>query len=192
MEKNIGLLIAAIGAGSAILGSLILQLFSWLMRRSEYREKHFEGFLDYRIKAHSNIVKTVYEIAENMLDMLYIQVGGVVANEIIYNNLIAANRKIGESVQNNSLWADTNFLVKIGGYREHLITFAKMVNERVHEINQEQRDEFIKKAKNIFTELMSFARVSSGVVFLNKEVQKLTSNKLVLRWPDFLKRKKKK
>jgi uncharacterized membrane protein YidH (DUF202 family) len=51
MEENIGLWIAVIGAGSAILGTAVSQFFTWIMRRLEYRQEHLKDYYEktYRI-----------------------------------------------------------------------------------------------------------------------------------------------
>jgi hypothetical protein len=127
-----------------------------------------------RIESHEAIINTVYAVHESLPDIFTvdIELRGI-ASEVIYDNISAATKKNGESIENNSLWADVDVLNFVGAYRFILVGFMLEAGRAGKDISDERKKEITETFNKTVNNLMQKARETSGVVFLNRGMQKL-------------------
>lgn len=193
MDQKIVLYVALIGAGSAVIGSLMAQFFSFFQRKDEYNQKHLSDFLTNRLSAHDAISKVVYEVHEHLADILYPgggDVSSVQAKEITYQGLISSVKKIGATIQNYSLWADVVVLQYVGKYRGLLVDFSKLVHESPSELPHQSKVEFTDQTTSFFSQMMQIIRQSSGILFLNRKMKKFVPGWFVAFFKRIFKRNK--
>ena len=159
MDVYLGLYIALIGAGSALLGALITNGFSYLLKKADYNSTAFDKLREYRISSHHSITTSLYRLQTKINNMH--DGGGPDDAEGIFRDAI----KCADDLPGNALWADTDFLMMVGDYLE----YVKTIRTR----SSPGWDDWYKACKNKHVNVMLKGRHSSGVGFLNKRMSRL-------------------
>ena len=174
--------LSLIAALSVMAGSTISFAFNFFLKKSEYRKENFQDFLHFRINAHDNIVKPLYESKQhcNIIQKV-VKERTVDSEPVSYGkgklDLEKDKKKIDVSLRDNSLWAHVDLLNLVGIYMNLLSQIDESMKKKEYS-NAEKLFDSIDKS---FATLMAISRKYSGVDFLNREMEVLASSKIVCK-----------
>lgn len=163
--------IVLIASGSALLGSLIPQIFTFFNNRFDKEDNLFKEFFSFRIKANSDILKVFSEfvIELNKTDK-YKSFGNILSKGFI---------SISECINRNRIWASESILSRADSLlfridkKRSSLPSADLVNNLPNPGGIRIEDEqFVSEYNLEYKVFAELCRKESGVEYSNKKFKK--------------------